>query len=30
VIAEARPREATGPDGQPAALDDVVVLARRR
>lgn len=28
-VAEARPRDATGPDGQHAVLDDVVVLLRR-
>ncbi len=29
-IAETRSRETTGPDGEPAMLDDVVLLARRR
>jgi SAM-dependent methyltransferase len=29
-LAETRSREATGPDGQRATLDDVVVLLRRR
>lgn len=30
VVAEVRRREATGPDGAPAVLDDGVVLVRRR
>ncbi|GGH38124.1 bifunctional NAD(P)/FAD-dependent oxidoreductase/class I SAM-dependent methyltransferase [Microbacterium album] len=30
LAAETRRREATAPDGEPATLDDVVVLARRR
>lgn len=30
VLAETRAREATGPDGEPATLDDVVVLLRRQ
>lgn len=30
VLAETRQREATGPDGEPATLDDGVVLLRRR
>jgi SAM-dependent methyltransferase len=30
VVAEVRHRAATGPDGQPAELDDTVVLLRRR
>ena len=30
VLAEVRHREATGPDGQPAELDDGIVLLRRR
>jgi SAM-dependent methyltransferase len=30
VVAEVRSREATGPDGSAAVLDDTVVLARRR
>lgn len=29
LIAEARTRQATGPDGQPATLEDTVVLLRR-
>lgn len=29
-IAENRPRTATGPEGEEATLDDVIVLARRR
>lgn len=29
-IAETRPREATGPEGQQAVLEDTVVLAQRR
>ncbi|CCH78075.1 Methyltransferase type 11 [Nostocoides japonicum T1-X7] len=30
ILAETRPREAISPDGEPATLDDVVVLVRRR
>lgn len=30
LAAEVRQREATGPDGQPATLDDAIVLVRRR
>lgn len=30
LVAEVRPRQATGPDGEPAHLDDTVVWARRR
>ena len=29
LLAEVRSRQATAPDGQPATLDDVVVLIRR-
>ncbi len=30
VVADVRPRQATGPDGAPTSLDDTVVLIRRR
>ncbi len=30
VLAETRPREATGPDGERATLEDAVLLVRRR
>jgi hypothetical protein len=30
VLAEVRQREATGPDGTSAVLDDAVLLLRRR
>jgi SAM-dependent methyltransferase len=30
LVADVRPRDAVGPDGVPAVLDDTVVLARRR
>jgi len=30
LVAEVRGRQATGPDGQPAELDDTIVLVRRR
>lgn len=29
-VAEERTREVTGPDGQPGALEDAVVVVRRR
>ncbi|MFV0430261.1 MAG: methyltransferase domain-containing protein, partial [Arachnia sp.] len=30
VVAEARPRQAVGPNGESATIDDIVVLVRRR
>lgn len=30
ILAESRPREAVGPDGTPATLEDAIVLVRRK